>query len=120
MSSFRDWLKRNAPEVHAEWRRFEAAGAGTQELRTWAAHSHQDLVKQFYGELGALVDSVKRSEPWVGLPSDELLKMRGRAMENMIGPTQVEEDHVVWHYPDLVVTLAHYGGQYRVAEVTKR
>lgn len=61
----------------------------------------------------------------LGMPADEVLKLRGRSeaesttLPRVIG--QDEEGHVVeWYYPDIIVEMRRRNGQYRVAKVTGR
>ena len=56
------------------------------------------------------------------MPADEVLKMRGRAKADILGPTRRigkdDEGPVAeWDYADIVVTLHRRGGRYRVREV---
>jgi hypothetical protein len=58
----------------------------------------------------------------VGMPADDVLKMRGRSAEYAIAmPTQVgleKEGHIIaWHYFDCDVILHRRNGCYRVKEV---
>lgn len=64
--------------------------------------------------------------PHVGLPADELLKMRGRGQEQILEwPSPImgmdaEGLLIDWHYEDCTVRLHRRGGRYRVAEVTPK
>jgi hypothetical protein len=58
----------------------------------------------------------------VGMPADDVLKMRGRSSEYAIAvPTEVDKDEmgyvVAWHYFDCDVLLHWRNGCYRVREV---
>jgi len=66
------------------------------------------------------------SIPRVGLPADELLKMRGRGQEQILewpSPIMGMDDEgllVDWHYTDCTVRLHYRRGRYRVASVTTK
>lgn len=58
----------------------------------------------------------------VGMPADDVLKMRGRSVEYAIAaPTEVDKEEegyvVAWHYFDCDVILHRRNGCYRVREV---
>jgi hypothetical protein len=60
----------------------------------------------------------------VGMAADEVLKLRGRSLDDSIGePTVVAHNgdgfvaEIVWHYLDADVVLRHDGSRFRVADV---
>lgn len=60
--------------------------------------------------------------PLIGLPADDLLKMRGRSAEHATkAPTRIGYDRqgmvVLWHYPDCDVRLHYRKGCYRIAAI---
>jgi len=63
------------------------------------------------------------SRPRLGLPADELLKLRGRGSDRILtwpSPVLGEDDAgkvVLWDYADLFVTLRRSQGRYRVADI---
>ncbi len=65
------------------------------------------------------------SDPHIGMKADEVLKMKGRSVDDAVrDPTPLFDPtgeilQVTWHYADCDVVLAHDGKCYRVRELVR-
>jgi len=63
--------------------------------------------------------------PYIGMPADEVLKMKGRGNDNiLVWPSRIlgEDDNgliVEWEYPDIKLIMKRWNGRYRVAEIVQ-